>query len=71
MAISDFAKEYNDKMFPGYKSKLYDTDPEFLELFDNFTFDEVTNQNDLDDHTKFMAKLATILGSGDSYLWLY
>ncbi len=46
MAISDFAKEYNDKMFPGYKSKLYDTDPEFLELFDNFTFDEVTNQND-------------------------
>ncbi|MDU1201758.1 MAG: carboxymuconolactone decarboxylase family protein [Clostridiales bacterium] len=64
MAISDFAKEYNDKMFPGYKSKLYDTDPEFLELFDNFTFDEVTNQNDLDDHTKFMAILATLLGCG-------
>ena len=51
-------------MFPGYKSKLYDTDPEFLELFDNFTFDEVTNQNDLDDHTKFMAILATLLGCG-------
>lgn len=64
MAISDFAKEYNDKMFPGYKSKLYDTDPEFLELFDNFTFDEVTNQNDLDDHTKFMSILATLLGCG-------
>ena len=37
---------------------------EFLELFDNFTFDEVTNQNDLDDHTKFMAILATLLGCG-------
>ncbi|MBU5336610.1 carboxymuconolactone decarboxylase family protein [Intestinibacter bartlettii] len=62
MTISNFAKKYNEKMFPNHESKLLKTDPEFVELFDNFTFDEVTNQNDLDGHTKFMAVLATLIG---------
>ena len=41
MAISEFAKNYHEKMFPGYVSKFLETDPEFLERFDNFAFDEV------------------------------
>jgi 4-carboxymuconolactone decarboxylase len=49
-------------MFPGYVSKFLDTDPEFIERFDNFAFDEVINQDDLDDRTRFMAILATLLG---------
>ena len=36
MAMTEFAKEYHEKMFPGYVSKLLETDPEFIERFDNF-----------------------------------
>lgn len=62
MAISEFSKEYHEKMFPGYKSKFLETDPEFIERFDNFAFDEVINQNNLDGKTRFIAILATLLG---------
>lgn len=62
MAISEFSKEYHNKMFPDYVSKLAVSDPEFIELFDNFAFDEVINQDDLDGKSRFMAILATLIG---------
>lgn len=62
MAISKFAKEYHKKMFPGYVSKFLETDPEFIERFDNFAFDEVIHQSELDDKTRFMAILAALIG---------
>lgn len=62
MAISEFAKNYHEKMFPGYVSGFLRTDPEFIELFDNFAFDEVVNQDNLDDRTRFMAILASLIG---------
>lgn len=67
MAISDFAREYHEKMFPGYVSDFLKTDPEFIELFDNFAFDEVINMPDIggkevDGRTRHMAILATLLG---------
>ncbi len=62
MAITDFSKEYHEKMFPGYVSKFLETDPEFIERFDNFAFDEVIHQGDLDDKTRFMAILAALVG---------
>ncbi|WP_094605781.1 hypothetical protein SPSIL_005700 [Sporomusa silvacetica DSM 10669] len=62
MAITKFSQEYHEKMFPGYKSRFLETDPEFIERFDNFAFDEVVNQDDLDDRSRFMAILATLLG---------
>lgn len=62
MSISENAKAYHEKMFPGYDSSLAKTDPEFIELFDNFAFDEVVNNDDLDDKTRFLAILATLLG---------
>ena len=39
-----------------------ETDPEFIERFDNFAFDEVVNSDDLDDKTRFIAILASLLG---------
>lgn len=65
MSISKFANEYHEKMFPGYVSDFLRTDPEFIERFDNFAFDEVVNQEGqkLDDKTRFIAILATLLGS--------
>lgn len=62
MAITDNAKTYHAKMFPGYVSDFLRTDPEFIERFDNFAFDEVVNNDDLDDKTRFHALLATLIG---------
>ncbi len=62
MSISKFSREYHEKMFPGYTSDFLRTDPEFIERFDNFAFDEVVRQDDLDDRTRFMAILAVLLG---------
>ena len=62
MAITDNAKAYHEKMFPDCVSDFLRTDPEFIERFDNFAFDEVVNSDDLDDKTRFMAILATLIG---------
>jgi len=64
MAMTEPAKEYHEKMFPGYLSKLGQTDPEFIEMFDNFAFDEVINEESaqLDDKTRMIAILSTLLG---------
>lgn len=62
MSITEKAKDYYEKMFPDYKSKFAETDPEFIERFDNFAFDEVVNNDDLDDKTRFIAILATLIG---------
>lgn len=62
MAISKFAKQYHEKMFPGCTFEFSETDPEFMERFENFAFDEVINQDDLDDKTRFMVILAALLG---------
>lgn len=62
MAISEFAKQYHEKMFPDCTSEFSETDSEFMERFENFAFDEVINQDDLDDKTRFMAILAALLG---------
>ena len=63
MSITEASKRYHERMFPGYKSKFLETDPEFIERFDNFAFDEVVNSDDLDDRTRMMAILATLVGS--------
>jgi 4-carboxymuconolactone decarboxylase len=64
MAMTEFAKSYHAKMFPGYESRFAVTDPEFIERFDNFAFDEVINQPglELDERIRWMAILAALLG---------
>lgn len=43
---------------------LYDTDPEFMERFEHFAFEEVVGEEgqQLDDITRYMAILATLIG---------
>ena len=62
MAITEEAKKYYKKMFPDNISEFLETDPEFIERFYNFAFDEVVNSDDLDDKTRFIAILATLIG---------
>ena len=62
MAISNAARDYHERMFPGCQSKFLETDPEFIERFDNFAFDEVVSQVRLDDRITMMSHLAYLLG---------
>ena len=66
-AISEAAKAYHERMFPGYESDFLRTDPEFIERFDNFAFDEVVNAagaggGDLEGRSRFLAILAALVG---------
>lgn len=62
MSITENARQYHEKMFPGCTSRLAETDPEFIERFDNFAFDEVVNEVQLDGRTAMMSHLAYLLG---------
>lgn len=54
---------YNhDKTFPNDRLPLTQTDPDFIERFDHFVLHEVANQDDLDDRTRMMAIVATLIG---------
>ena len=61
MAISDSARRNHDALFPGHVSTLAVTDPELIEVFDNFAFDEVLQYGELDVRTRVMTQLAAII----------
>jgi len=61
MAISDEAQREHDALFPNHKSTLKVTDPEFIELFDNWAFGDVPSHGGLDIKTRLMVQLAAII----------
>jgi 4-carboxymuconolactone decarboxylase len=61
MAISKTAEKNHDELFPNHKSTLKVTDPEFIEVFDNFAFDEVLSYGNLDTKTRLMVILASLI----------
>jgi 4-carboxymuconolactone decarboxylase len=61
MAISETAQKNHEELFPNHKSTLKVTDPEFIEVFDNFAFDEVPSYGNLDTKTKLMVILASLI----------
>ena len=46
----------------GFVAELLRTDPEFVERFGSFAFDEAAHQGSLDEHTRFHVILAALLG---------
>src|SRR5580700_6760947 len=62
MAISETARQNHDELFPGHVSTLKVTDPELIEVFDNFAFDEVLRHSGLDTRTRLMVQLAALIG---------
>ena len=63
MALSDAARRNHDELFPGRVSTLAQTDPELIEYFDNFAFDEVLRHGNLDARTRLMVQLASMIAS--------
>ena len=61
MAITDAARKNHDELFPGHVSTLAQTDPEFIEYFDNFAFDEVLRETSLTPTTRLMVQLASMI----------
>jgi len=63
MAPNEQARKNHDELFPGYVSILAVTDPELIEVFDNFAFDEVLSHSSLDARTRLMVQLASMIAS--------
>ncbi|MEH2158970.1 carboxymuconolactone decarboxylase family protein [Nostoc sp.] len=63
LRISEAAHKNHEELFPNHKSTLKVTDPELIEVFDNFAFDEVIAESKLDTKTRVMLILASIIGS--------
>jgi 4-carboxymuconolactone decarboxylase len=63
MPPNENARKNHDDLFPGHVSTLAVTDPELIETFDNFAFDEVLRHGNLDTRTRLMIQLAAIIAS--------
>ncbi len=61
MAISESAQRNHDTLFPGHASTLKVTDPELVEIFDDWAFGEVLKDEPLDARTRLMVQLAAII----------
>ncbi len=61
MNISKTALKNHEELFPNRKSKLAETDPELIEVFDNFAFDEVLQYGNLDNKTRLMVILSSMI----------
>jgi 4-carboxymuconolactone decarboxylase len=61
MTISKTALKNHEELFPNRKSTLIETDPELIEVFDNFAFDEVLAYGNLDTKTRLMVILASTI----------
>jgi 4-carboxymuconolactone decarboxylase len=63
MAPNEQARKNHDELFPGHVSTLTGTDPELIEIFDNFVFDEVLRHSNLNARTRLMVQLASMIAS--------
>ena len=60
--LTENAIRNHEELFPNHKSTLQITDPELIEVFDNFAFDEVIGYGNLDTRTRVMMILASTIG---------
>ncbi len=61
MPITDAAQRHHDELFPDHVSALKVTDPELIEIFDNWAFDEVMDAADMDVRLRLMVQLAALI----------
>jgi len=63
LRISEKANRNHEEPFPNHKSTLKITDPEFIEIFDNFAFDEVISFGNLDTRIRLIVILSSTIAS--------
>jgi 4-carboxymuconolactone decarboxylase len=65
MSITETANKNHEELWPDYKSRAMQTDPELIELFDNFAFDEVISHDNLDTKIRVMMILGSTIACQD------
>ena len=63
MAITQNAQRNHEQLFPNHRSTLETTDPELLDIFDNWAFDEVIDDAPLEVRLRLMVQLAALIAS--------
>lgn len=61
--LTKAAIKNHEELFPHHQSTLQETDPELIEVFDNFAFDEVIGDGGLDTKTRVMMILGSTIAS--------
>ncbi|UKA49346.1 carboxymuconolactone decarboxylase family protein [Arthrobacter sp. FW305-123] len=61
MAPTQTASKNHEELFPGQPPALAVTDPELVEIFNNFAFDETLRYGNLDTGTRVMVQLASLI----------
>ena len=61
MKLTEYAIRNHEELFPNHQSALQVTDPELIEVFDNFAFDEVISHGSLNTQTRVMMILASTI----------
>jgi len=61
MAITENARRNHEQLFGSRTSTLAQTDPELVEYFDNFAFDEALAHGSVDLRTRLMVQLAALI----------
>jgi 4-carboxymuconolactone decarboxylase len=61
MAISQTAHRNHDALFPDHTSMLAITDPELVEIFDNWAFDELIEDAPLEARLRLMVQLSSLI----------
>ena len=61
MSPNERAVKNHEQLFPHHVSTLAVMDPELIETFDNFAFDEVLRESKLDIKTRLIVQLAAII----------
>ena len=61
--LTEAAVRNHEELWPHYRSKAGQTDPELIEVFDNFAFDELISHGNLDTKTRVMVILGSTIAS--------
>jgi len=61
--ITQKAVQNHEELWPGYESKAGATDPELIEVFDNFAFDEIISHDNMETKTRVLMIMASTIGS--------
>jgi 4-carboxymuconolactone decarboxylase len=59
--LTNAAIQNHEELWPGYVSKALQTDPDLIEVFDNFAFDEVISHGNLDTKTRILVIMASTI----------
>lgn len=62
--LSETAIRNHEELWPGYESKASLSDPELIEIFDNWAFDEVVSHGNTDTPTRVMMIMGACIANG-------